>query len=380
MTTAIPSRKLSFPNLDGLRFFCFLGVFLYHSFYTPLAELRQTGGWQLARRLVANGNLGVNCFFVLSGFLITYLLLEEKSRTGKVHVGHFYLRRVLRIWPLYYACVLFGFFVFPLLKQAAGLVPSETAVLPAYLAFLGNFDLLRNGLPDASSLGVLWSISVEEQFYLLWPVLIALTAEPRLHWLLGGIVASSIVFRTANLSNPAILDLHTLAVISDMSIGGLVALLAKTSPGFVGRIERLPAAAVALVYALLGIMLLFQGTLLPEGTLLQALARVLSGCIFATIILEQNYARQSLFKFASSPGLSRLGQYTYGMYCLHTIAILVVLQVMSRLRLDTALWHVLFLHPLLGLGLTIAMSILSYRYFEEPFLRLKKRFQFVSRD
>lgn len=378
MTAADTTQRVSFPNLDGLRFFCFLAVFLYHSFHTSSETLRQTDAWRFARRLVANGNLGVNCFFVLSGFLITYLLLEEKGRTGTVHVGHFYVRRILRIWPLYYACVLFGFVVFPWLKRSANLVPTDTANVPAYLFFLSNFDLLQNGLPDASSLGVLWSIAVEEQFYLSWPLLLALTAERQLGLLFAVITALSLAFRGHHLANTQVLDLHTLAVISDMGIGGLAAYLAKTSGRFVAWTERLSGASIVTVYAGLGAILLFRDALFSTHPL-RLLERVMSGSVFALIILEQNYARRSLFKFSSSPMLTRLGQYTYGMYCLHMIAILSVLQITSLLGLDRRLWQILLLQPVLSLLLTIVGSYVSYAYFEAPFLRLKRRFQFVSR-
>src|SRR5690606_19639921 len=121
--------------------------------------------------LFKNGVLGVNFFFVLSGFLITYLLLVEKDRFKNINIGNFYVRRVLRIWPLFYFCVLFGFVAFPILKEALGEVPDEPARLPFYLAFLSNFDVVYNASPDASVLGILWSVSIEEQFYLVWPLI-----------------------------------------------------------------------------------------------------------------------------------------------------------------------------------------------------------------
>ncbi|MBK8471912.1 MAG: acyltransferase [Sphingobacteriales bacterium] len=99
--------------------------------------------------------------------MITYLLIAEKQLNHQIDVPRFWLRRILRIWPLYYCCVLFGFYAFPMLKTLLGQTPNETATVGYYLAFLSNFDLIAQGLPDASILGVLWSVAVEEQFYLL---------------------------------------------------------------------------------------------------------------------------------------------------------------------------------------------------------------------
>lgn len=110
-----------FENLDGLRFVSFLLVFLFHSFYTQNPGILGNGLYQfVAGGMFGNGNLGVNFFFVLSGFLITNVLLCDVERNGRIALGRFWLRRAPRIWPMYYAVVLFGFVGFPLLKQLMG--------------------------------------------------------------------------------------------------------------------------------------------------------------------------------------------------------------------------------------------------------------------
>src|SRR5690606_19427107 len=112
--------------------------------------------------LFGNGNLGVNFFFVLSGFLITYLLLIEMQLRGRINIGSFYIRRALRIWPLFYFCVAFGFIAFPFFKSMLGEIPNESANVVSYLFFLNNFDFIKNP-PDSSVLSVLWSVAIEEQ-------------------------------------------------------------------------------------------------------------------------------------------------------------------------------------------------------------------------
>src|SRR5690348_9426031 len=101
--TLSPAKaKIFFPNLDGLRFFSFLVVFLYHGHLSIFSYLKdsQPKTYAAIEFLFQHGNLGVNFFFVLSGFLITYLLIKEKEFTGTIHVQNFYIRRILRIWPL----------------------------------------------------------------------------------------------------------------------------------------------------------------------------------------------------------------------------------------------------------------------------------------
>lgn len=141
--------KIYFENLDGLRFLCFLSVFFFHSFHTEYSYISNSEAYQFIKiDIFGNGNLGVNFFFVLSGFLITYLLIQEKRTNGQINLKKFWMRRVLRIWPLFYFAVFFGFFIFPLLKSAFGQVPNETATLGYYLAFLNNFDFIKNGSPE----------------------------------------------------------------------------------------------------------------------------------------------------------------------------------------------------------------------------------------
>ncbi len=207
------SKRFYFENLDGLRFICFLMVFLYHSFHTDFDFIKAEPLYKFVDKgLFGNGNLGVNFFFVLSGFLITYLLIKDKKETGKIHIAHFWMRRILRIWPLYFFCVFFGFVVFAWLKQALGQPVNETAHLWNYLTFTSNFDLLYNGSPDASVLSVLWSVAIEEQFYFVWPIFLYLFSVKN-YWIpFAGIIALSLIFRMLN-DNNAMHELHTFPVL-----------------------------------------------------------------------------------------------------------------------------------------------------------------------
>ncbi|MES1222292.1 MAG: acyltransferase, partial [Bacteroidota bacterium] len=154
-------KKIFFPNLDGLRFFCFLSVFLFHTWSLVYAGTNITSGIHLFE----NGNLGVNFFFVLSGYLITYLLIAEKNANGVVNIPKFWMRRILRIWPLYFLCVFLGFVAIPYVLQLAGKPQPPTASAISYITFTSNFDYIKHGYPGSTVLEVLWSIAVEEQFY-----------------------------------------------------------------------------------------------------------------------------------------------------------------------------------------------------------------------
>ncbi|MBK7690909.1 MAG: acyltransferase [Bacteroidetes bacterium] len=150
--------------------FSFAIVFFCHSFIADNPLIKETIWYQIVKvRIFSNGDTGVSFFFVLSGFLITYLLLKENEMTGKIDIKSFYIRRILRIWPLYYFCVIFSFLIFPLLKAHFGQTPDDASNRILCSIFLNNFDRI-NVIPDAITLSVLWSVAIEEQFYLIWPI------------------------------------------------------------------------------------------------------------------------------------------------------------------------------------------------------------------
>ena len=178
-----------FPGLNGLRFFAAMAVAFSH-----VELMKQYHGFPSAYQKPAVdelGRLSVTFFFVLSGFLITYLLLVEKRVARRVSIQRFYLRRILRIWPLYYLLVLLSFFVLP--HFATFTVPHYTAAigenisitLPLFLIFLPQLALsLYDPVPFAEPA---WSIGVEEQFYLLWPWMVKrFRSFPALALLVGG--------------------------------------------------------------------------------------------------------------------------------------------------------------------------------------------------
>jgi peptidoglycan/LPS O-acetylase OafA/YrhL len=168
IVATIPQVKKRFyrSELDVLRFFAFLMVYLTHSLPHDVAD------WQryhlppfaadLMGAIAGSGRFGVTLFFLLSAFLITSLLLQERSTTGNVNLRSFYVRRSLRIWPLYFFAV--GLAV---LWPWSGRLP--LAYLAGFLLLAGNWIQIVLGSPHSWA-QILWSVSIEEQFYLSWPI------------------------------------------------------------------------------------------------------------------------------------------------------------------------------------------------------------------
>ncbi len=368
--------KLFFPNLDGLRFIAFFAVFIHHSLIVACFSSKPGSLlYNFVNEQKQNGALGVNLFFVLSGFLITYLLLNEKTRYSTIHIPQFYLRRVLRIWPLYFLMVFIGFVVFPFVKKILGQTGDETHTADYYLFFASNFQMIKKGFADSSILNVLWSVGVEEQFYLVWPVILFIVPLRWLPKVLGLLIVGTLVFRFINRNDYHVIYYHTFSVFSDMIIGGIAAYYAFHSTKFIRFIQEMPRKIIIVIYTVMTMLIAFR-YLVFSTSISVVFERIILSLFFAFVILEQNFASFSFYKMSSSKFLSRWGNYTYGLYCLHTAALLAthILSV-TVLKLSNP-WLIMLIDFSAGIGLSMAMAFVSYTYFEAPFLKLKNKFAY----
>lgn len=372
------TRRISFPELDAVRTLCFLSVFFFHALYaTDPAVIADPRYKFFKAQVFGDGGLGVNVFFVLSGFLITYLLVAEKRLNGRIDVPRFWLRRVLRIWPLYYATLVVGFFLIPAVRSAIGQPEPETADLLHYLTFTGNFDQARGEFPASSVVNVLWSIAVEEQFYLVWPLLIALLSERWLPWLFAAVIALGIVFRGI-VDVTFAHDCHTLSCVGDMAIGGWASMLLWSERGR-GWIAGWGRPTIVLLHLVFLVLYFFREHLLMPCFVPRILDRALFAASAASLLLYQVQGMPTRLRLSHSPLLQWAGRISYGLYCLHPIAVLAAIQVMERSGLDHTVWCALIWQPGLALVLTVMLAWASHRWFERPFLRLKDRFAYIVR-
>lgn len=364
-------KKVYFPNLDGLRFYAFLAVFFAHSFWTEFDYMRLNPAFHFLKEVAYKGVLGVNFFFVLSGFLITYLLLEEKAATGKVNIPAFYMRRILRIWPLYYFVVFVGFVVVPFVQSRLGQPTPERGNILYYLAFLGNFDVK----PTSAVLGILWSIAVEEQFYLVWPVVFSIV-PPRYYWFLFPVIIA-ISIPMQQMSYPAsgsLLYASPFVCMADLAMGGWCAYGVFSSEKVRTFLLNLSRQAIVGIYVI-GIAYFFAMYRLSELTpVFGTFGRLFLSIFFGFIILEQNYSVNSFFKVSNFKTVSVLGLYTYSLYMLHFMCIYVVNKVLAVLHFNTQFYQVLVVQTVITFVASIVIAWLSFNYLEKFFLSLKHRF------
>lgn len=349
-------------------------VFVFHVFSLNReiwGEFYQTSSFQFLYKITNHGHIGVSLFFVLSGFLITYLFLNELKSTGKINLIHFIFRRILRIWPLYFLVSIFGFFLFPQLPYGITTVHEFWR----FALFLSNFDEIYVGLNDKINfLTTTWSISVEEQFYYTWVIVMGIIRFKKnrdFAWFFFALIVASIVFRAFHSSNERVLYYHTLALISDLAIGGLIAIWA-----FSGKakkfIHRFSTIQLLLVYCFgIAIILLENKLKAPLWIIFQ---RLFNGLFFAFILIEQVYSIHSFWKADRIIGFEKSGRLTYGFYLYHTIVIYYCAQLFDSYGLTTHVAHFISYFSLV-FGLTYCLSWLSFQYFERPILNLKNNFR-----
>ena len=368
--TISPNRTY-FPNLHGLRFIAAAMVFVHHM-EQALDANGLSNAYTTYPALFLLGKLGVVLFFVLSGFLITYLLLEEES-VGSINVKNFYFRRVLRIWPLYYLIVGLSLFVFPHFEfftlngwSYSATDTTRLIQILLYLFLFANLALKVAGpLLHASHT---WSIGTEEQFYLIWPLLIKYIKRCRILLLISiivGYMGLNYFFQQPacgvvpyNVYITKFLDVFN---IDCMAIGGLVALLLYRKSfvlKFILRIEVLVGSVI------LSLGMIYFNVRVPYFTY------ELYAVPFVLIILNLS-SNGSITNLLENRFFHYLGNVSYGLYMYQPLMVFLSIKIFAGYLPDQ--YSVITLYVLSGI-LTVAVSGISYRYFETPFLKLKSRF------
>jgi peptidoglycan/LPS O-acetylase OafA/YrhL len=360
---------LYYPELDSLRFFAFLLVLIHHAPYMKSITLWKT--------LSKYGWIGVDLFLCLSAFLFARLLYVEYQEKGNINIGYFYLRRALRIWPLY-----FFFFTAMLilssqvdgwspymLKRSIGMLTFTDNIFAAFLNY--NFAIWFSDH--------LWTISYEEQFYLVIPwvlrKLYQIKKSTAVLFLTGAMLIGTLIrwiFIYNQTEHPDIWVLpitHFESIFGGLMIGlGLFDKFLKKIPNWLLLIG--------------GLLALYAVTLLPNVEEIQwklmltyPLIGIGMSLILYAVMRGNIWLFSHLFK---NKVLGYLGKISYGLYVYHVGSLWLAVKITDALVSPERLLVYPATALLLGLLITVAISMVSYQFLEKPFLQLKERFTFIK--
>lgn len=355
-----------FGSLDGVRFISILAVLWHHSplwwHNNPLYSAAKS-----APMIANRGFLGVDLFFVLSGFLITTLLLREEARKGRFSIAGFYWRRALRILPVYFLLVTGLSIYYIFFKGQTEYAP----LVPYYYLFMANF--LNTDIP---LLAPTWSLSVEEQFYFCWPLLLLFTLHLRRFrgWILGVAILFFGFVQQFGLPPGPIETAHATWAwpggdYEAILLGALLAVVLHSQRGF------------ALLHGVLGRYWMPLGILVALLVLLELLPRVLTGwpqslvhlvmmAFLASVVLREDHVLRPILTAAP---VVRLGVISYGIYLYHLIGLDIATRLGGLIGYTQDNLAGATLITLLFVVVSVVIAEISFRTYERYFLSLKGR-------
>lgn len=365
------TSKKYFENLDASRFFAFIIVFLAHTFITSSPEIKSSTFFQFVYDWGKIGMLGLEYFFVLSSFLISWIILEEKEKTNSFNIKNFLIRRTLRVWPLYFLIVFIGGLLY-YIAQVNNVVLSPIPPFEYFGLFIINFYIIEHGTNFLFFLAFLWSISIEEQFYLFWSFVMKFI-KISLLWLSILLITISLVFRAIYIDESLQLYFNTISALGNFGVGGITAYIAFYNKSLFQKIINLKRTHNILIYAILVLSIVFFQQL-NEIKIFTIFSRLYFSILFALYIIEQSYGQHRVFEPGKSVVLNYLGKISYGLYCFHGVVITILIKFLEQLNFTETYWHVFLLYPLIILAFSILFAHLSFKYFENYFLKLKAKF------
>jgi peptidoglycan/LPS O-acetylase OafA/YrhL len=364
------------PALDGLRGLAIIMVLFVHF----IGNTRPGNAFELLLVKASNyGRYGVDLFFVLSGYLITGILYDSKGSTH--YFRNFYMRRILRIFPLYYAVLFVLFIVLPL---APSLYPSGLQEASRYQAWIWpygvNLFLAMRGWWELPYISHFWSLAVEEHFYLCWPVVVGIASRNALLRICAGCVLFSLVLRIVLLlagANEISVYVLTPCRLDALCTGGFLAIASRSSL----REPLTRTARSASLFLATSILLVFVWSSTTHALpaffhpIRESLIALFFGALLIVCVNAEPWDR--IGRFFNRPGMRFFGKYSYGIYIFQGIIAYSLYD--NQTENTVAGWvgsHLLamFVQAAAGIGLSVLVAVVSYDWFERRFLHLKRWF------
>ena len=375
------SKKIHFHSFDAFRFFAFFKVFIFHlPLFAVTADLPFKAFFY--DHIKHGGGVGVSFFFVLSGFLITYILTYEKLNTNRINLKLFFVRRAFRIWPLFYLVVIMALLIPTDFAQSIGFHTNWGGYDPDWrfsLTFTENYKsiIMDNG-PRTTPLSVFWSLCIEEHFYILWMVVFFFIRRKVIPYFL---IISVFAAWTMRIMEPALFhneNVTTNELFSNLdyfAISGLLGYMVATNYKSVEDfVMKIPFSFRIGYVAFILLVLYYQKALfLHDVWSLNIFKHTIFSLLFAGLLLIF-IPKTGQLKISETNIFTRLGKISYGLYVYHLIWIHVLVKIFRNNEIVLDNWLLFFGFAAATLIATIITSYLSYHYFEMPILKLRERY------
>lgn len=373
----LPNVRGHMPTLDGMRGIAVLAVMAFHfsEFSGISASTVALGAWH---GISSAGWIGVDLFFVLSGFLITGILYDSKGEAG--YFRTFYTRRALRIFPLYYGVLAVFFLLLPLLFPASDAVRANTSSQVWYWTHLSNVQIALDGWTASSFYLVhFWSLAIEEQFYLIWPVVVLLLSGRQLVRFCAAVMVFSLLLRAWLFATGAGVSAYVLmpARMDTLAFGAVLA-IALRDPSMHAHLRRLARPLAVACATLLCAVLVWRGALDKTDAVTGTIGFTLLGALFsAAMFFAVTTAAGSRWnRMLSSRVLRFFGKYSYALYVFHQpIALL-----LAATGLPLALGGLgapelaaQVIYTAVAGTVSVVAALMSWNLYEKQFLKLKDR-------
>ncbi len=348
------------PNLDVLRAIAVFLVFISH----VELQKQELGMSNIRSTVMCFGGMGVTLFFVLSGFLISYLLFQEKTSKGEINIKKFYFRRILRIWPLYFAFLAFAIFVYP-----RGI--DLTAIMLSVF-FLSNIAFILEKLP--SIVDPIWSLGVEEQFYLFHPHIFRMKVlKNTFNTLIAVFIGLYVIKLTASkLDWEMCSTIMYKARFDCMMLGGIFSLWIVNFQS--GNKYFSTLISPKIIFTKWFQIILFS-SFLAYLVLSTAIAKYYNDqlmSIFAAFVIGNLALNPNCIVNLKNKALEFVGKISFGFYLLHRYPLKFVLEYGQIFEIDNSIVFNLYVYGT-SLILSLIIAYLSYHYYESYFLKLKDK-------
>jgi len=372
-------KKSQFDNINAIRFLAVFAIFLSHSFITNDQQIIASKLYSDLRQVTLNLNSAAfSILFILTGFLNTWAIFEERFIYKTVNVLRLYFRRFLTLLPLYFVLFPIGYYIIPKIVPGISIQNLDLVSAFDYFTFTFNFGHIDNGNPIINVLGNMWVVAAMVHLILVWPLMMHYFRRHET-WLFGIGTGIFVIAAWFNYDSDSF-QYNTLNVLLDFTAGSFLAYFSFFKYKLYVRLKETTKRTIAFVYLCFFTFIFFRERLIDmiEGDVPEQLIfiaeRLLVTATLLYFVFEQNFSQNSLFKLFKLRIFNPPGRISYSIYACHSIGIVIAVLAMQFLNFESGGVGLYVIQPLLAFVISWLLAAFSMEFFEKKFIRRRKNY------